>query len=101
MVYWVGMKTYLDFPIKVISKSHSSEIVGRLGDRLKIKIRSAPEVGKANIEVIELLAIELGVLRRQIELISGLRSAEKRVRITPRDAKDLVRIRLVCKAWMR
>jgi len=42
-----------------------------LGDALKIQVAAAPERGKANAAVIEVLAEFFGVKEAQIELVSG------------------------------
>ena len=58
-----------------------SEIVGVLGDRLKVRVASPAEGGKANRAVIELLAERLGLPVRDVELFSGHTSRDKTVRI--------------------
>jgi uncharacterized protein (TIGR00251 family) len=57
-----------------------SGIAGVLGDRLKVRVASPPEGGKANREVVRLLAEWLDV--RDVEIVAGLSSAEKTVRIS-------------------
>lgn len=52
---------------------------------LKIWTRTAPEDGKANAAMIAQLAKALGCTRRQIELVSGLTSRDKLVRISTAD----------------
>jgi uncharacterized protein len=54
-----------------------SEIVGVLGNRLKVRVAAPPEAGKANRAVIELLRGWLGV--REVEIASGASSPEKTV----------------------
>lgn len=73
------MERFLE--IKVIPKSSISRIVERDGNSLKIKLRSAPDKGKANNELIRLLAKEFKVARSQIEIISGLTNRTKRIKI--------------------
>ncbi len=48
---------------------------------LKLWTRTAPEDGKANKAVLAMLARLLGVPPKDIELVSGATSREKRVRI--------------------
>ncbi len=57
-----------------------SEIVGALGDRLKVRIAAPPENGKANQALILLLSQWLET--KNIELIAGQSSAEKTVFIS-------------------
>lgn len=54
---------------------------------LKIWIRTAPEDGKANKAVIALLAKMVSVPRGNVEIIKGLTSRDKRVRITLNPSK--------------
>jgi uncharacterized protein len=56
-------------------------IVGVQADRLKVAVHAAPEKGKANAAIIEVLAEELGLKRSQIQLVSGETSPKKTVLI--------------------
>jgi len=58
-----------------------SEVVGRLGDAWKLRVRSAPERGRANDEVSELLARTLRLPSRDVRVISGHASRDKLVEI--------------------
>jgi uncharacterized protein (TIGR00251 family) len=69
--------------VKVVPKSSRSEVVGLLADgSLKVKVTAAPERGKANAEVCELLAREFCVARGSVEIVRGATSALKQVVIT-------------------
>lgn len=67
--------------LKVVPGAKRDEVAGRLGDRLKIRVSAPPEDGKANKAIAALLAAELGVKPRDIEIIRGQSSSEKTVRI--------------------
>jgi uncharacterized protein len=54
-------------------------ICGMHGDALKIAVRKAPEAGRANAAIIELLARELGLSREQLEVTAGQTSRRKRL----------------------
>jgi uncharacterized protein len=54
-----------------------SEVVGRLGDAWKLRVRSAPERGRANDEVSELLARMLRLPSRDVRIVSGHASRDK------------------------
>ncbi len=54
--------------------------------RLKVCVTAPPVDGEANAAVIELLAKELGVPKRQVEVIAGASSRRKTVRIEGADA---------------
>jgi uncharacterized protein len=58
-----------------------SEVVGRLGDSWKLRVRSAPERGRANAEVSELLARRLRLPVRDVRVVSGHASRDKLVEI--------------------
>lgn len=60
-----------------------SAVVGRHGDTLKVKVAAAPEGGRANEAVLELLASTLGVHTDAVWLVSGQSSRSKRFRIGP------------------
>ena len=59
--------------------AHKNEIVGLYGEppRLKIKIKSPPQDGEANLEVIAFLAKILGISKSRIELMRGSTSRQK------------------------
>ncbi len=56
-----------------------SEIIGEHNGSLKIKIKAPPVDGKANDEVIAFMAKTLGVSKRDISLVKGDKSREKKV----------------------
>jgi uncharacterized protein (TIGR00251 family) len=75
--------------IKVVPKSSRDEIAGWLGERLKVRVRAAPERGKANAAVEKLLSDVLGTPAR---VVVGHATPMKTVEI---DApEDVVRARL-------
>ena len=63
--------------VKVVPGSSRDEIVGWLGDALKIKVMAPPERGKANEAVVELLAAALGISTDDIKVVSGHTSPSK------------------------
>jgi uncharacterized protein (TIGR00251 family) len=56
-----------------------TKIEGLYGDKIKIRLASPPERGKANKELISLLSRVTGVPRDKIRIISGITSNYKRV----------------------
>lgn len=58
-----------------------TEIAGRHGDALKIRLAAPPVDGKANEALIAFIAAKVGVGRTAVELASGQASRSKRVRI--------------------
>jgi uncharacterized protein (TIGR00251 family) len=71
--------------VKVVPGSSRNQIVGWLGDALKIKVMAPPEKGKANEAVIDLLAEALNISTDDIEVVSGHSSPSKIVAITGMD----------------
>ncbi|MFO0785353.1 MAG: DUF167 domain-containing protein [Phycisphaerales bacterium] len=67
--------------LKVVPGSSRDAVAGVLGDRLKIKVAAAPEAGRANAAVCELLARALGIRPRDISVEAGATSPEKTVRV--------------------
>lgn len=55
---------------------------GAHGDSLKIAVTAPPEGGRANEAVLALLARRLGVPRRDVRLLSGENSRQKRVLVS-------------------
>lgn len=57
-----------------VPRASRSEIRGVHDGRVKVRVMSAPEAGKANDEVLKLLAERLGV---EIEQVGGIASRDK------------------------
>ncbi len=69
--------------VKVIPRSSKSCVDEVIEDGvLKVKLRAVPEKGRANEELIAVLAEHFNVPKSSVELISGETSRRKRVRIT-------------------
>jgi uncharacterized protein (TIGR00251 family) len=58
-----------------------SEFAGRHGDRIKLRLAARAIDGKANAALIDFLASHYGVSKRNVRILSGLRSRQKRVEI--------------------
>jgi uncharacterized protein (TIGR00251 family) len=67
--------------VKAVPGARRDEIVGLLGDRLKVRVSAAPEGGKANGAIAALLAGALGVRARDVQVVSGATSPEKTLRV--------------------
>ncbi len=76
--------------VKVVPGSRRDQIVGPLGDRLKVKVAAPPEDGRANEALCGLLAKELGVRAQCVRVVAGQTSPEKVVRIEGVRAADLM-----------
>ena len=58
-----------------------TEVAGLHGDALKIRLAAPPVDGKANAELVRLLAEAFGVPRRQVAILRGETSRDKLVRV--------------------
>ena len=72
---------HLIINIKVEPRSSKSGIAGPYGDALKVKLTSPPVEGKANKELVEVLAKEFGIRKKEVEIISGQSSKNKIVKL--------------------
>ena len=68
--------------IRVEPRSSKSGIAGPYGDGLKVKLTSPPVEGKANKELVEVLARAFGIKKSDVEIVSGKSSKNKVVRLT-------------------
>ncbi len=83
--------------VRVIPRAGRSRIAGTRNDALLVRLAAAPVDGAANAELIEFLAETLGVPRRNVTVIAGERSRDKRVRILGVAVQDMTHL-LVRKA---
>ena len=67
--------TYLK--VRVTPGAQQDALAGWQGDVLRLKVRAAPERGKANEAVCRLLADRLSLPVRQVTLTQGARSRDK------------------------
>ncbi len=74
--------------LKVVPSSRRDQVVGRLGERLKVKVAAPPEDGAANRAVCRVIAAWAGVSERSVEIIAGHTSSEKTVRVIGTSAAD-------------
>jgi uncharacterized protein (TIGR00251 family) len=63
--------------LRVSPGARRSELVGRHGEAWKVRVAAAPEGGRANEAVLDLLAEELELPRRSLSIISGHTGREK------------------------
>ena len=68
--------------LRVAPGASAPGVVGRHGDSWKVRVAAAPERGKANDAVLELLAETLAVPRANVTLVSGGSSRNKIVELT-------------------
>ena len=69
----------MELDVKVVPGASRSEIVGPLGNRLKIRVAAPAEGGKANRALVKVLSEWLGT--RAVEIVAGVSGPEKTVRV--------------------
>jgi len=79
--------------IKVVPNASRTQVVGALGDALKIKVAQPPEGGRANAAVLEILAEKLRVPEGNLAIVAGHTRARKTVQILGLTAEE-TRMRL-------
>jgi uncharacterized protein (TIGR00251 family) len=67
--------------IKATPNAPQNEVIGWLGDALKVKVHAPPLEGRANEALCEFLADELAVPRRAVTVVRGDKSRQKIVRV--------------------
>ena len=67
--------------VRVIPRASKSTIAGRRGDAVLVRLSAPPVEGAANDALLDLLAKAFSIPRRQISIVSGQKSRDKRVAI--------------------
>jgi uncharacterized protein (TIGR00251 family) len=81
MIDIIPRKDGITIAIKARPGARRSSIDGVHAGSLKVSVTAAPEKGKANEAIIELLADELNISRSSIAIVRGETSSQKTVRI--------------------
>lgn len=69
-----------------------SEVVGRHGEGWRVRIAATPERGRANEELVGLLATALGIPRAQVRVVAGQTSRRKIVEVVGLDSAAVERL---------
>lgn len=72
-------KTGVTIQVHATPRASKNQIQGLHGDAVKIKLKAPPVDGKANEALIEFISGTLGIPQRQITLLSGQTSRQKRL----------------------
>ena len=67
--------------LRVSPGAGRSAVVGRHGDAWKVRVAAAPERGRANASVVDLLVASLDVGRPDVRIVSGATSRDKIVEL--------------------
>ena len=77
--------------VKAVPRAARDEIVGWLGDALKVRVAAPPQDGRANAALELLLAAALGLRRGVVRVAAGHGAARKRVEIDGLDRGEIER----------
>lgn len=75
-------KQGIEISVKVVPGASRDRVAGLLGNSLKIAVSAPPEKGKANQNVVDLLAKTLGIKRNTIAIVAGHTQPMKTVLVT-------------------
>lgn len=75
--------------LHVQPRAARTELAGRFGDAIKVRLSSPPVDGAANEALVGFLADRLGVPRGNVELVAGHASRRKTVRVRGMSAADV------------
>jgi uncharacterized protein (TIGR00251 family) len=78
--------------VRVSPKSQKGSVVGWMDDgALKVKVLAAPDGGRANIELLRVVAEELKIPVRNVTLESGAGSTTKVLKVSGLDEEEVKR----------
>jgi len=77
--------------LRVAPGGRRSAVVGRHGEAWKVRVAAAPERGRANDEVIAVIAAALDISRSSVRLVSGASSRDKVVELDGIEAGEVER----------
>jgi uncharacterized protein len=69
-----------------------TEVVGRHGDALKLRVAAAPSGNRANDAVVQLVAKEFNLKSGAVTVTTGASSRQKRLRLNGVDLEDAERV---------
>lgn len=80
-VHYRWLDSDLTLQLRITPRSSKNQVLGLMGDRLKIAITAPPVDGKANAHLLKFLSRQFGVPKSHVTLISGMTGRDKTVRI--------------------
>lgn len=75
----------------VVPRARRTEVTGRHGDAIRIRVAAPPVDGAANAELIRFVAERVGVARRAVTIASGAAGRRKTVTVDGVTAAALAR----------
>jgi uncharacterized protein (TIGR00251 family) len=85
-----------DVDVRVQPGASRPGVVGAVDDRLRVRLSSPPVDGRANDELVAVLAEALGLRPREIGIVRGLTGRSKTVRVARTEAE----VRTLLVPWM-
>lgn len=67
--------------VRLTAGARRSEVVGRYGDAWKVRVTPAPEQGRANAALLELLRTQLGLRGSDVTMVAGHTAQDKVVEL--------------------
>ena len=89
MIQLESHKAGVVLPVKAQPGGRRNAVCGEHDGHLKVSVTQAPEKGKANKAIIEVLCNALALRKSQVELVSGETREQKRFLVRDIDAEDL------------
>lgn len=80
-LYTVGDDGFAVLAVHVQPGAGRTEIVGRHGAALKVRVAAPPDKGRANEAVAKVLADAFGLATSKVELVAGATNRAKRFRV--------------------
>lgn len=77
--------------VHVVPRARTTDVAGRHGDALKIRLAAPPVDGAANDELVRFLAERLSVPRSAVTIAAGQTGRRKTVRIAGVETADALR----------
>ena len=78
--------------VRVIPNAKHSEVMGRVGSIVRVRIAAANMDGKANTDLMEFLAEFFGVKEKYVSILRGEKGKEKTIQIEGRPDHELEEI---------
>lgn len=78
--------------VRVIPNAKHSEVMGRVGSIVRVRIAAENMEGKANTELTEFLAEFFGVKEKYVSILRGEKGKEKTIQIEGRPDHELEEI---------
>ena len=84
------MRVSASIVVHVVPRAKVTEVAGRHGDAIRIRLAAPPVDGAANAELVRFLAERLGVPRSAVTIVRGATARRKTVSIEGVDAARVV-----------